>query len=71
MNSIRQTMGNRFAQIAFCMALLGLVFGSSAFAQTDASGVLDSVTTLITSWKGVMAGLVLFLIGVRIVRKLR
>jgi len=59
-----------FKQILFVLALLAM-FTLSASAQTDAAGVLDSVTDLITSWKGVMAGLVLFLIGVRIVRKLR
>jgi len=59
-----------FKRILWVLALLAILT-LPASAQTDAAGVLDSVTDLITSWKGVMAGLVLFLIGVRIVRKLR
>jgi len=52
---------------AVIMALSAMV---GAFAQTDAAAVLTSVTSLITDWKAVAAGLVLFLVGLSIVRKL-
>jgi len=62
---------NRFWAIAFVMAFVSLIAGSiGAFAQTDAAAVLTSVTSLITDWKAVAAGLVLFLVGLSIVRKL-
>lgn len=61
---------SRFAPALAILALLACVFGSAAYAQTD---IASTITTIEGYWDSVVAlaiGILLFVLGRRVVRKL-